>query len=74
MANLGLLILAAVASRSSRRPLRTFVVVVLGLNAVTSVTDQVGLADALYLLLVLITLVLVVYGWRRGSRTPTFGD
>jgi len=68
MANLGLLILAAVANRSSRRALRAFVVVVLGLNAVVSITDQVGPADVLYLLLTVAALLMVVLAWRHRPR------
>ena len=67
-ANLALLSLAAIASRSSRRGLRVFVVAVVLLNAVGSVVDQMGIPDVLYLLLSVATLVIVGYGWRRSSR------
>lgn len=68
MANMGLLILAAVANRSSRSALRVFVVVVLGLNAVASIADQIGPADVLYLLLTVAALLMVVLAWRHSPR------
>ena len=64
LANLGALVLATLAARSTSRWLRAYVVAVLAVNAIASVTDQIGVADILYLVLCAATVCIVVISWR----------
>ena len=71
LANLGALVLATLAARSTARWLRAYVVAVLAVNAIASVTDQIGLADILYLILCTAAVSVVVISWRTFAASTS---
>lgn len=70
IANLGALVLAAIATRSPRIGAHWFVSLVLVANVVTTFTDQFGLVDGLYLAACLLTAGMVALSWRRPNKSP----
>ena len=71
LANLSALVLATLAARSTARWLRAYVVAVLAVNAIASVTDQIGLADILYLILCTAAVCVVVISWRTFAASTS---
>ena len=68
-ANLGALILSALAVRVDRRAARVFVVIVLVGNVVSSILDEIGVFDVAYALASVIALSVTVWAWRAQRRS-----
>ena len=67
--NFGALILAALAVRLRKRLARSYVVVVLVVNAISALLDQVGGVDIAYAAMVMLALGLTLWSWRPAGRT-----